>query len=75
MKGKVKAATLSLSVLVMIEMFNAYNAISADESLLVMTPFVNPYLIAATLSSTMLHLMIVYVPFFNQVFSIAPLSL
>jgi len=75
MKGKVKASTLSLSVLVMIEMLNAYNAISQDQSLLTMTPFVNPYLIAATLSSTMLHNMILYVPFFNQVFGIQPLSL
>lgn len=40
-----------------------------------MTPFVNPWLIAATFSSTMLHNMILYVPFFNQVFSIAPLTL
>jgi Ca2+-transporting ATPase len=64
-KGKVKAATLSLSVLVMIEMFNAYNALSEDNSLLVITPLVNPYLIAATFSSTALHMMIVYVPFFN----------
>lgn len=70
MKGKVKAATLSLSVLVMIEMFNAFNAISLNESLLKMTPFVNWYLIAACLSSTLLHCMILYVPFFNQVFSI-----
>ncbi len=69
-KGKVKASTLSLSVLVMIEMFNAYNAISEDGSLLTVTPFVNPYLIAATLSSTLLHAMIVYVPFFNEIFSI-----
>lgn len=73
-KGKVKASTLSLSVLVMIEMFNAYNAISEDGSLLVITPLVNPYLIAATFSSTALHMMIVYVPFFNDVFSIHAMS-
>ena len=73
-KGKVKASTLSLSVLVMIEMFNAYNAISEDGSLLVITPLVNPYLIAATVSSTLLHMMIVYVPFFNDVFSIHAMS-
>jgi Ca2+-transporting ATPase len=58
----------------MIEMFNAYNAISEDNSLLVVTPFVNPYLIAATFSSTALHMMIVYVPFFNNVFSIHPMT-
>jgi P-type Ca2+ transporter type 2C len=69
-KGKLKASTLSLSVLVMIEMFNAFNAISLNESLLTMTPFVNWYLIAATAGSTLLHCMIVYVPFFNTVFSI-----
>ena len=73
--GKVKASTLSLSVLVMIEMFNAYNALSEDNSLLVVTPAVNPYLIAATLSSTLLHMMIVYVPFFNEVFSIHSMNL
>jgi Ca2+-transporting ATPase len=74
-KGKVKAATLSLSVLVMIEMFNAYNAISEDSSLLTVTPLVNPYLIAATFSSTLLHAMIVYVPFFNEIFSIHAMTL
>jgi magnesium-transporting ATPase (P-type) len=39
-----------------------------------MSPLVNPYLIAATFSSTILHCMILYVPFFNAVFSIAPLD-
>lgn len=73
--GKVKASTLSLSVLVMIEMFNAYNALSEENSLLVVTPLVNPYLIAATASSTLLHMMIVYVPFFNNVFSISSMNL
>jgi len=74
-KGKVKASTLSLSVLVMIEMFNAYNALSEDNSLLTVTPLVNPYLIAATFSSTLLHAMIVYVPFFNEIFSIHAMTL
>ena len=69
-KGKVKASTLSLSVLVMIEMFNAFNAISEDQSLLTMSPFVNPYLILATFASTAFHCIIVYIPFMNSVFSI-----
>jgi len=70
MKGKVKASTLSLSVLVMIEMFNAFNAISLNESLLVLTPFVNWYLIGAIASSTIVHCLIVYIPICNSIFSI-----
>ncbi|KAK1285659.1 Calcium-transporting ATPase 4, endoplasmic reticulum-type [Acorus calamus] len=38
--GKVKAMTLSLSVLVSIEMFNSLNALSEDGSLLTMPPWV-----------------------------------
>jgi len=73
--GKVKASTLSLSVLVVIEMLNALNAISEDNSLLTMTPFVNPYLILAIFGSISLHYMIVYVPFFNKIFSITNLDM
>jgi len=75
MKGKIKASTLSLSVLVLIEMLNAFNAISEDHSLLVMTPFVNVYLFAATAVSMGLHFVIVYVPVLAQIFSITALDM
>lgn len=73
--GKVKATTLSLSVLVAIEMFNSLNALSEDNSLLRMPPWQNPWLLLAMLVSFGLHLLILYVPFLASVFGIVPLSL
>jgi Ca2+-transporting ATPase len=72
--GKVKAMTLSLSVLVSIEMFNSLNALSEDTSLLVMQPWVNPYLLVAMSVSFGLHFLILYVPFLSKIFGIVPLS-
>lgn len=72
--GKVKATTLSLSVLVAIEMFNSLNALSEDGSLLTMPPWVNPWLLVAMTVSFGLHFLILYVPFLAQVFGIVPLS-
>ncbi|KAF6171039.1 hypothetical protein GIB67_014619 [Kingdonia uniflora] len=72
--GKVKAMTLSLSVLVAIEMFNSLNALSEDGSLLTMPPWVNPWLLVAMSVSFGLHFLILYVPFLAQVFGIVPLS-
>jgi Ca2+-transporting ATPase len=71
-KGKVKASTLSLSVLVTIEMFNALNAISEDGSLLQIPPWVNGWLLLAMASSFVMHFVILYVPFFANIFAIAP---
>lgn len=73
--GKIKAMTLSLSVLVAIEMFNSLNALSEDGSLLTMPPWVNPWLLVAMSISFGLHFLILYVPFLAQVFGIVPLSL
>ncbi|GAB4824336.1 Calcium-transporting ATPase 4, endoplasmic reticulum-type [Ancistrocladus abbreviatus] len=73
--GKIKAMTLSLSVLVAIEMFNSLNALSEDGSLLTMPPWVNPYLLVAMSISFGLHFLILYVPVLAQVFGIVPLSL
>jgi len=72
--GKVKASTLSLSVLVAIEMLNAYNALSEDNSLFTMPPWSNPWLTVATFVSLGLHCVILYIPFLAEIFSIVPLN-
>ncbi|CAL8463437.1 g2971 [Coccomyxa elongata] len=74
-EGKAKASTLSLSVLVAIEMFNALNALSEDNSLLQMPPWCNPWLLVAMALSFGLHFIILYVPMLASIFSIVPLSL
>lgn len=72
--GKVKAMTLSLSVLVAIEMFNSLNALSEDNSLVSMPPWRNPWLLVAMSVSFSFHCLILYVPFLAEVFGIVPLS-
>ena len=73
--GKAKASTLSLSVLVVIEMMNALNALSEDGSLISMPPWVNPYLLVAIAFSIGVHCVILYVPPLARIFQIVPLSL
>ena len=73
-EGKVKASTLSLTVLVAIEMFNALNALSEDGSLVTMPPWANPYLLIAMCVSFGLHFLIMYVPYLADIFSIVPLD-
>ncbi|OQR98970.1 calcium-transporting ATPase 1, endoplasmic reticulum-type [Achlya hypogyna] len=73
--GKAKASTLSLSVLVAIEMFNALNALSEDGSLVTMPPWSNPYLIIAMFVSFGLHFVILYVDWLAAIFSVTPLDL
>ncbi|CAL4119460.1 unnamed protein product [Meganyctiphanes norvegica] len=66
--------TMALSVLVTIEMLNALNSLSENQSLLVMPPWINMYLIGAMALSTGLHFVILYVDCFNIVFQVLPLS-
>ncbi|KAF3682345.1 Calcium-transporting ATPase, endoplasmic reticulum-type [Capsicum annuum] len=73
--GKVKALTLSLSVLVAIEMFNSLNALSEDNSLIKMPPWRNPWLLISISASFGLHSLILYVPSLADIFGIFPLSL
>jgi len=70
-----RPSTISMSVLVLVEMFNALNALSENNSLLTTGPFSNPWLLGAIALSMSLHLVIIYVPFLAPVFTVAPLNL
>jgi Ca2+-transporting ATPase len=72
--GKVKASTLSLSVLVVIEMLNALNALSEDGSLLTMPPWTNPYLLIAVAVSIGLHFVVLEVETLAKTFHVTPLD-
>jgi len=70
-----KPMTMALSVLVVIEMLNALNSVSENQSVLRMPPWQNMYLIGAIALSMSLHFMILHVEMFNIVFQICPLDL
>jgi len=66
--------TMALSVLVTIEMLNALNSLSENQSLIMMPPWVNLWLLAAMALSMTLHFMILYVEILGTVFQVMPLT-
>ncbi|KAH6634353.1 hypothetical protein B0J18DRAFT_391307 [Chaetomium sp. MPI-SDFR-AT-0129] len=67
-------STVSLSILVVIEMFNAMNALSSSESLLTLPVWDNMMLVGAIALSMALHFALLYIPFLQTLFSILPLN-
>ncbi|XP_043940121.1 sarcoplasmic/endoplasmic reticulum calcium ATPase 2-like [Protopterus annectens] len=67
--------TMALSVLVTIEMCNALNSLSENQSLLKMPPWDNMWLLGAICLSMSLHFLILYVDPLPVVFHISPLNL
>uniref|UniRef100_A0A7N4PX60 Calcium-transporting ATPase n=1 Tax=Sarcophilus harrisii TaxID=9305 RepID=A0A7N4PX60_SARHA len=53
--------TMALSVLVTVEMCNALNSVSENQSLLRMPPWLNPWLLGAIAMSMALHFLVLYV--------------
>ncbi|TKS83629.1 Sarcoplasmic/endoplasmic reticulum calcium ATPase 1 [Collichthys lucidus] len=64
---------MALSVLVTIEMFNALNSLSENQSLLRMPPWVNIWLLGAIILSLSLHFLILYVEPLPLIFQVTPL--
>ncbi|TVY38963.1 Calcium-transporting ATPase sarcoplasmic/endoplasmic reticulum type [Lachnellula subtilissima] len=68
------ASTVSLSILVVIEMLNAMNALSSSESLLTLPLWENMMLVYAITLSMALHFALLYTPILQTLFSILPLN-
>ncbi|CAG0918999.1 unnamed protein product [Notodromas monacha] len=66
--------TMALSVLVTIEMCNALNSLSENQSLVLMPPWQNFWLVSAISLSMTLHFMILHIEILSSVFQITPLS-
>ncbi|XP_066189279.1 sarcoplasmic/endoplasmic reticulum calcium ATPase 3 isoform X2 [Sylvia atricapilla] len=66
--------TMALSVLVTIEMCNALNSVSENQSLLRMPPWLNIWLLGAIIMSMALHFLILYVTPMPLIFQVTPLS-
>jgi Ca2+ transporting ATPase len=68
------ASTVSLSILVVIEMLNAMNALSSSESLMTLPLWDNMMLVYAIALSMALHIALLYIPFLQTLFSILPMN-
>merc|ERR1711964_224720 len=66
------ASSMSLSVLVCIEMFNTFNALSENQSLLSVPPWDNIWVVLAVFLSIALHSVILYIPWLAEIFKTAP---
>ncbi|KAK4478314.1 hypothetical protein RD792_017603 [Penstemon davidsonii] len=67
-------STVSMTVLVVVEMFNALNNLSENQSLLVIPPWSNLWLLGSIVLTMLLHILILYVEPLSILFSVSPLS-
>ncbi|KAF2309624.1 hypothetical protein GH714_004329 [Hevea brasiliensis] len=67
-------STVSMTVLVVVEMFNALNNLSENQSLFVVPPWSNLWLVGSIILTMMFHMLILYVHPLSVLFSVTPLS-
>ncbi len=69
-----EAQTIALSILVTIEMFNAMNSVSENQSLLAVPFWINRQLVGAIALSFLLHFAILYIPWLSAIFDVSPVG-
>ena len=74
-EGIVRARTAALAVLACSQLFHAFNCRSQQESLFRLGILTNAKLVLATVSSFVLQMAVIYLPFFQGVFKTETLSL
>ncbi|KAM7516976.1 hypothetical protein LguiA_006559 [Lonicera macranthoides] len=67
-------STVSMTVLVVVEMFNALNNLSENQSLWVIPPWTNMWLVGSIIITMFLHILILYVQPLSILFSVTPLT-
>ncbi|KAI3758567.1 hypothetical protein L6452_06134 [Arctium lappa] len=67
-------STVSMTVLVVVEMFNALNNLSENQSLVVIPPWSNLWLVGSIGLTMLLHCLILYVQPLSILFSVVPLT-
>ncbi|OEL38425.1 Calcium-transporting ATPase 3, endoplasmic reticulum-type [Dichanthelium oligosanthes] len=67
-------STVSMTVLVVVEMFNALNNLSENQSLLVIRPWSNLWLVGSIILTMLLHVAVLYIEPLSALFSVSPLS-
>ncbi|XP_022844407.1 calcium-transporting ATPase 3, endoplasmic reticulum-type isoform X1 [Olea europaea var. sylvestris] len=67
-------STVAMTVLVVVEMFNALNNLSENQSLFVIPPWSNLWLVGSIVLTMLLHVLILYVQPLSVLFSVTPLS-
>jgi Ca2+ transporting ATPase len=67
-------STVSMTVLVVVEMFNALNNLSENQSLCVIPPWSNMWLVGSIIITMFLHVLILYVQPLSILFSVTPLT-
>ncbi len=68
------ARTMAFTNLVMAQLFFVFSCRSEDYSVFTINPFSNLYLLVAVAFSFMMHIMILYYPFFQRIFNTTLLS-
>ncbi|KAL2895054.1 Calcium-transporting ATPase 3 endoplasmic reticulum-type [Bienertia sinuspersici] len=67
-------STVSMTVLVVVEMFNALNNLSENQSLAAIPPWSNLWLVGSIILTLLLHILILYIQPLSILFSVTPLS-